>query len=78
MSCEGTGRLAAIRLPAIEGADALRSAWERSDAVLVLDPRAPGAEVDRILERMRPEEGVEPEVVGWSLREPPARPRAWS
>jgi len=62
MSSEGTGRLVTVRLQAPEAALAIRSAWDRGDAVLVLDPRAPGAEVEGVLARMRPEVGVDPEV----------------
>jgi O-succinylbenzoic acid--CoA ligase len=62
MSAHGTGRLVVVRLPPTEAATAIRSAWERGDSVLVLDQRAPEAEVDSVLARMRPEAGVEPEV----------------
>lgn len=62
MSRRGTGRLIPVRRPSIEAAAAIRSAWDAGDAVLVLDPRAPEAEVDAIVARMRPDEGVEPDV----------------
>ena len=62
MSARGTGRLVAVRLPPTEAGTAIRSAWDRGDAVLVLDPRAPRPERDAVLARMRPEAGVEPEV----------------
>ena len=51
-----------MRLPAPEAAEAIRAAWDGRDAVVVLDPRAPGPEVDDILARVRPELGVDPEV----------------
>lgn len=54
--------LRVVRLPAPQAAAAVREAWDASDAVLVLDPRAPEAEVDRILARLRPEDGVDAEV----------------
>ncbi len=59
MSTRGTGRLVPVRLPAPEAGGLIRAAWEAGDAVLVLDPRAPAAEVDGILARMRPELGIE-------------------
>jgi len=62
MSTEGTGRLVPIRLPASEAAAAIRRTWDAGDAVLVLDVRAPDAEVEGVLARMRPEVGVGPEV----------------
>lgn len=58
----GTGRLIPVRLPAVEAAGAIRAAWDSGDAVVVLDPRAPQPEVDRIMSRTRPEMGVDPEV----------------
>jgi len=54
--------LRVVRLPVPEAADAVRRAWDGGEAVLVLDPRATQAEVDRILERLRPGEEVAPEV----------------
>lgn len=62
MSREGTGRLVTVRRPAPEAAGEIRAAWDAGDAVLVLDPRAPESEVERIVGRMRPEAGVAPEV----------------
>lgn len=62
MSSHGTGRLVMVRRPAPEAAGDIRSAWDAGDAVLVLDPRAPESEVERIVGRMRPEAGVAPEV----------------
>lgn len=62
MSRDGTGRLIVVRRPPAEAAPEIRAAWEAGDAVLVLDPRAPEAEVERIVARVRPEAGVEPEV----------------
>jgi O-succinylbenzoic acid--CoA ligase len=58
-----SGRLVTVRRPAGEAAATIRAAWDAGDAVLVLDPRAPDAEVAAILARMRPAEGVEPDVV---------------
>ena len=62
MSTQGTGRLVTVRLPPVEAAAAIRAAWERGDAVVVLDPRAPQAEVDRIVDQVRPYDGVDTEV----------------
>jgi len=62
MSRHGTGRLVTVRRPAPDAAEEIRAAWDAGDAVLVLDPRAPVAEVERIVGRMRPEAGVAPEV----------------
>lgn len=58
----GTGRLVVVRRQAPPAADEIRGAWDAGDAVLVLDPRAPDAEVERILGRMQPGAGVEPGV----------------
>jgi O-succinylbenzoic acid--CoA ligase len=54
--------LRVVRLPPVEAAAAIRSAWDAHDAVLVLDVRAPEAEVDRMLARVRPELGVDDDV----------------
>jgi o-succinylbenzoate---CoA ligase len=62
MSRHGTGRLVTVRKPAPEAADEIRAAWDAGDAVLVLDPRAPAAEVERIVLRIQPEAGVAAEV----------------
>ena len=56
------GRLVTVRRPAPEAATTIRAAWDAGDAVLVLDPRAPDAEVEAILARLRPDEGVETDV----------------
>jgi len=61
-SRRGTGRLVPVRLPALEAAAVIRAAWEAGDAVLVLDPRGPQAEIKGILARMQPEVGVEPQI----------------
>ncbi|MDQ4068225.1 MAG: fatty acid--CoA ligase family protein, partial [Actinomycetota bacterium] len=45
-----------------EAATTIRAAWDRGDAVLVLDPGAPAAAVDDVLARMRPDDGVETDV----------------
>lgn len=62
MSSHGTGRLVTVRRPAPEAAGEIRAAWDAGHAVLVLDPRAPGPEVEQIVGRMQPEAGVAPEV----------------
>lgn len=54
--------LRVVRLAATQAADDIRRAWDEGEAVLVLDPRAPQTEVDRILRQMKPEEDVVPEV----------------
>ncbi|HEX2046214.1 MAG TPA: AMP-binding protein [Acidimicrobiales bacterium] len=54
--------LVTVRRPASEAATAIRAAWDAGDAVLVLDPRAPDPEVEAVLGRLRPEEGVDPDV----------------
>lgn len=62
MSVRGTGRLIVVRSPALEATPMITAAWEAGDAVLVLDPRAPAAEHETILDRMQPDLGVEPDV----------------
>lgn len=62
MASTGTGRLVTVRMPPLEAARAVREAWHRGDAVMVLDPRAPDAEAERVLARVAPEQGVDPEV----------------
>jgi O-succinylbenzoic acid--CoA ligase len=62
MSRRGTGRLVVVRRPAPEAAGDIHAAWDAGDAVLVLDPRAPEAEVQRVVARMQPDAGVHPEV----------------
>jgi len=54
--------LRVVRLPPPEAADAVRRAWDDGDPVLVLDPRAPQREIDRILDRVQPAADVDPEV----------------
>ena len=56
------GRLVTVRQRAPEASATIRAAWEAGDAVLVLDPGAPEPEVERILARVQPEAGVDPEV----------------
>jgi len=51
-----------VHRPPVEAADSIRAAWDAGDAVLVLDPLAPDLEVERILNRMQPEAGADPEV----------------
>lgn len=62
MSSHGTGRLVTVRLPPVEAAAVIRTAWDGGDAVLVLDPRAPEVEVEGVVGRMRPAAGVDPDV----------------
>ncbi len=62
VTTRGTGRLVTVRLPAPEAADAIRRSWDAGEPVLVLDPRAPQAEVDLVLQRMRPDVEVAAEV----------------
>ena len=54
--------LVVVRLPPPEAADAIRRAWDMGRGVLVLDPRAPEAEVDRIVDRLDPDGEVAPDV----------------
>lgn len=54
--------LRVVRLPPPAAADEIRRAWDAHDAVVVLDPRAPVAEVGRIMEEVQPDAGVEPGV----------------
>ena len=46
--------LLALRLPPVEAAAAILAAWEAGEAVLPLDPAAPGADVRRTLAALRP------------------------
>ncbi len=62
MSSHGTGRLVTVRRPAPAAAGEIRAAWDAGHAVLVLDPRAPESEVERIVGRMQPVAGAAPEV----------------
>jgi O-succinylbenzoic acid--CoA ligase len=48
--------------PPTQAAPQILDAWDRGEAVLVLDPRSPRSEVDRILAQVRPEDGVEPGI----------------
>ena len=54
--------LVVVRLPPPEAADAIRRAWDMGRGVLVLDPKAPEAEVARIIERLDPDGEVAPDV----------------
>lgn len=47
---------------AVEAADEVRRAWDRSQAVLVLNPSAPAAERGALLRRLQPDAEVAPEV----------------
>lgn len=46
--------LVAVRLPPTSAQPAIRACWDAGEAVLVLDPSAPPAEVDHLLDRLRP------------------------
>ncbi len=54
--------LVVVRMAAPEAADAIRRAWDMGRGVLVLDPRAPEAEIGRITARLDPEGDVGPDV----------------
>ena len=54
--------LVVVRLPPPEAADAIRQAWDMGRGVLVLDPRAPDAEIERIVARLDPDGEVSPDV----------------
>lgn len=54
--------LLTVRSPPTQAADDIRRAWDASQPVLVLDPRAPQPEIDRILARARPDAEVAAEV----------------
>lgn len=58
----GTGRITAVRAASTAAAGEIQEAWDRGDAVLVLDPGAPQAEVDRILRVVEPGLGTDPTV----------------
>ena len=54
--------ITSVRDAAPEAARRILSAWDAGRAVLVLDPCAPGPEIERVLGRLRPDVGVAPEV----------------
>lgn len=54
--------LVVVRLPPPDAADAIRRAWDMGRGVLVLDPRAPEAEIERIVARLDPDGEVAPDV----------------
>jgi len=54
--------LVVVRLSPVEAVDAIRRAWDMGRGVLVLDPRAPDAEIERILARLDPDGDVDPDV----------------
>jgi len=54
--------LTIVRAAPPEAARAVLGAWYDRRPVLVLDPGAPALEVERILARLRPDDGVAPEV----------------
>jgi O-succinylbenzoic acid--CoA ligase len=54
--------LRVVRQAPPAAADEIRRAWDAGDAVLVLDPRAPRAEAERILEEVQPPAGVDRDV----------------
>ncbi len=51
-----------VRQTPTAAAGQILRAWDARDAVLVLDPRAPRPEIERILEEVQPPAGVAPEV----------------
>jgi O-succinylbenzoic acid--CoA ligase len=64
MSNSPAARLVAVRLPLDNGfVDALDAAWDAGDAVLPIHPGLPAAEVQRLLEELRPARLVEPDGV---------------
>jgi o-succinylbenzoate---CoA ligase len=50
----GESPLVLVDLPPPEAADEVRRAWDRGDAVAVVDPRAPKARLDSLVEALRP------------------------
>ena len=54
--------LVVVRLPPPEAADAIRRTWDMGRGVLVLDPRAPEAEIERIVAGLDPDGEVGPDV----------------
>lgn len=58
----GTGRIVTVRTQPHAAARAIVDAWDRGDAVFVLDPQAPQAEIDRIVQVVRPDQGADPAV----------------
>ena len=71
--------LVVVRLPPPEAADAIRRAWDMGRGVLVLDPKAPEAEVARIVDRLDPDGEVAPDVAAVVVTSGrPASPRASS
>jgi len=54
--------LTVVRARPGEAADAVRRAWDRSEAVLVVDPEAPADEVARLHGAVRPDTDAAPEV----------------
>jgi len=54
MSSPGQTTLLAIRLRPTLAAPAIRAAWDAGEAVLPLNPSAPEAEIERLLDRLRP------------------------
>ncbi|MEX2269497.1 MAG: fatty acid--CoA ligase family protein [Acidimicrobiia bacterium] len=54
MAGQSGAPLVAVHLPRPEAARAVTAAWDRGDAVLVLDPAAPPAVVTSLMARLRP------------------------
>ncbi|MSO79206.1 MAG: AMP-dependent synthetase [Acidimicrobiia bacterium] len=52
--------LVAVRLPRPQAATAITAAWDRGEAVLVLDPDAPRIATQRLLERFAPTHMIDP------------------
>src|SRR5919108_4985982 len=66
--------LLAVALPRPAAAEAIVRAWEAGEAVLPLDPDAPGPELARLLDAARPTHLVD---AGGRGRLPGGRPAAW-
>lgn len=54
MPGSGESQLVLVHLPAPEAAEEVRRAWDRGDAVAVVDPRAPRARLEAMAEALRP------------------------
>lgn len=54
MSGPGESQLVLVDLPPRQAADEVRRAWDRGDAVAVVDPRAPRARLEEMVEALQP------------------------